>query len=200
MSKGFDTTEDLSSRGQQILDSGYAWVGRYYYSGISHSKTKLSRAEALHLSGMGIFLVAVFENAGDHAGYFSAEQGDKDGQNAFWYADNTIRQPLGTPIYFAVDFDASEHDLQSHIIPYFRELWKGIQGDFKIGVYGSGFVCRRLASLGLVSYTWLAQSKGWAESREKRDYNIVQHDTITWHGIEIDPGDSNGNGGGFRVS
>lgn len=197
--KGLDTGADLSAHGQQLIDAGIGFCCRYTFSITSHVKTKLSRSEALHLSGMGIFLVNVFQNSADHAGYFSAEQGDKDGHDAFWYADNTIRQPLGTPIYFAVDYDASEHDLQSRIIPYFRELWKGMQGDFKIGVYGSGLVCRRLKELGLVSFTWLSQSTGFRESKTFHDWNLRQLPSGTFHGIDVDFDESNGNGGGFFV-
>lgn len=202
MSKGFDTTEDLSSRGQQILDSGYGWCGRYYHS-LSHStKQKLTRAEALHLSSMGIFLVAVFQNVNNSAGYFSFSQGQSDGVSAFEYAASTIHQPAGSPVYFAVDFDATETDLQVHILPYFRGVRMWSQ-EYHVGVYGSGFVCRRLKELGLVSYTWLAQSSGWSEYhkyRDSKEWNILQGMGIKFHGVDVDPDDSNGNGGGFKVS
>lgn len=193
--KGFDCIEDMTPHGQQILDGGYSFVCRYYHS-LSHSvKQKLTRKEALHLSGMGIYLVAVFENAGDHAGYFTYDQGMKDYTAAFAYA-NSIGQPVSSPIYFAVDFDAGQVEFTNHIVPYFKGIY---HGSHPVGVYGSGLVCRRLKELGLVSFTWLAQSKGWAESREKRDYNIVQHMPTKFYGYDIDTNDSNGNGGGFLV-
>lgn len=198
--KGFDTGADCTSHGRQILDGGYGWVGRYTYSIVSHAKTKLTRAEALHLSGMGIYLVNVFQNSADHAGYFFSFQGVKDGTNASDYAKNTIKQPTGTSIYFAVDYDASWQDMESHILPYFHGLKAAMEpAGYHVGVYGSGFICRRLKEEQLVNFTWRAQSLGWAESREHRDYNIVQHDTISWHGLSIDPNDSNGNGGGWQV-
>lgn len=198
MSKGLDCTSDLTPYAGEIKAAGYEWCGRYYYSGVSHAKTKLSRAEALHLSSMGLFLVAVFENAGDHAGYFSASQGHSDGMNSFSYAHATVHQPIRTPIYFAVDFDATLEDLNDRIIPYFQTLI-AYRGQYNVGVYGSGFVCRRLKELGLVSFTWLAQSPGWAEWDTFKDWNLKQQPTVTQFGLSIDLDQSNGNGGGFQV-
>lgn len=198
MSKGFDTISDCTSHGGQINSAGYKFVARYYFSGISHVKTKLTHAEAKHLSDMDISLVAVFENASDHAGYFSLGQGTLDGASAYSYAANTIHQPEGTPIYFTVDYDASEQDLQQRIIPYFKGV-RQARGNYFVGVYGSGFVCRRLKELGLVSFTWLAQSTGFSESREYTDWNIKQGNTTTLFGMDVDLDVSNDNAGGFRV-
>jgi hypothetical protein len=207
--KGFDCTQDCTAHGQQILDAGYEFCARYYYSGISHAKTKLSRVEALHLSGMGIYLVAVFENAGDHAGYFSHAQGLLDGKAAYRYAVDVIQQPYNSPIYFAVDFDATEAQIRGGIAQYFQGIKEAfthealspeprLGGIFQVGDYGSGLTCRILKELRLVSFTWLAQSTGWAEYEAwKPQANIVQGMSITWNGISIDPDISNGNGGGF---
>src|SRR5689334_15649373 len=75
LSKGFDTTDDCTPHGQQILDAGYTWVGRYS----SHSNWKnMTRAEGLHLSNMGIFLVNVWESAGDQVSFFTEGQGRQD--------------------------------------------------------------------------------------------------------------------------
>lgn len=203
MSKGLDATMDLTPYAGEIKAAGFEYVARYYYSGISHAKVKLSRTEALHLSSMGLYLVAVFENAGDHAEYFSNHQGVMDGSDAFAYAFHSIGQPFKTPVYFAVDYDASEQDLQSRIIPYFKGVryTTSRNDDYFVGVYGSGFVCQRLLSLGLVSYAWLAQSTGWAEYEEFKasgKANLVQSATTVQFGVQIDPLLSNGNGGGFK--
>lgn len=196
--KGFDCAQDCSAHGQQIKDAGYEFVVRYTYSLTHSSKDKLTRAEALHLSSMGIYLVTVFENAGDHAGYFKYSQGSSDGLSAFNYAFVTVKQPEATPVYFAVDYDATEQDLQQRVIPYFQAI-RSYRGGYHVGVYGSGFVCRRLKELGLVSFTWLAQPPGWAES-DYQDYNLKQlMPSKTFHGLDIDEDISNGNGGGWQV-
>lgn len=196
--RGFDCASDLSAHAGQIKAAGYGWVGRYYTSDRNNPKI-LKRAEALHLSSMGLFIVSVFENAGDHAGYFSFAQGIKDMDAATVCAVN-VRQPDITPIYFAVDFDATDHDCNAFIIPYFKAL-HGTRGLYSVGVYGSGFACRRLLELGLVSFAWLAQSTGWAEYeafKASGKANIIQLWTTEFHGLSIDGDISNGNGGGFK--
>lgn len=201
MSKGFDCTSDLTPYGQAIKDAGYSFCARYYYSGISHAKVKLSRAEALHLSGMGIYLVSVFEDNPTSAGYFSEQRGMDDGRHAFGYAAIGVQQPQGTPIYFTVDYDATPQDLTATIVPYFRSVRES-RGSYLVGVYGSGLVCRTLKELGLVSYSWLAQSTGWAEYeqyKQSNQWNLLQLWTTDFHGLSIDPLISNGNGGGFLV-
>lgn len=201
MGKGFDCVSDCTSHGQQIIDSGFTFVARYYTSLSQTIKTRLSREEALHLSGMGIDLVTVFENAADHAGYFKYSQGSNDGRSAFSYAFVTVEQPEKTPVYFTVDYDATEVDLQQKIIPYFQAI-RQYTGGYLVGVYGSGFVCRRMIELGLVHYTWLAQATGWAEYEEYNasgQWNLLQGATTTLFGLEVDLLESNGDGGGFQV-
>lgn len=196
--KGFDTGSDCSHLGQAILDAGFTYICRYTYSITSHSKTKLSRAEALHLSGMGIFLVNVFQNSADKAAYFQEEQGIHDGSVAFPYARQTLQQPIQTPIYFAVDYDASEEDIRHRIAPYFEGVRRS-RGAYFVGVYGSGLVCRVLKELGLVSFTWLSQSTGFRESKTFHDWNLHQLPGGTFHSLDVDFDESNGNGGGFLV-
>ncbi len=201
-SKGFDTGSDCTPHGQQILDGGYSFCARYTFSGVSHAKTKLTHKEAAHLSGMGIYLVNVFQNSADHAEYFSRKQGTSDGMAAFAYANDVLQQPHSAPVYFAVDFDASEEDMRRRVIPYFLAL-DNVRGQYQCGVYGSGLVCRKLHELGLVSFTWLAQSMGFRESKAYRDgkqWSLLQHMQTTFHGLQIDPLESQGNGGGFKVS
>lgn len=196
--RGFDCTQDLSSHGQQVLDGGYSFVIRYTFSGISRAKTILTYREALHLSGMGIFLVNVFQNSADHAGYFTEDQGVKDGVSAFAYARSGLQQPIQTPVYFAVDYDASYDDLKHRIAPYFEGVRRS-RGAYLVGVYGSGLVCRVLKELGLVSFTWLSQSIGFRESHLYVDWNMKQLPSGRFHGLSVDFDVSNGNGGGFHV-
>lgn len=198
MSHGFDTTGDCYDHGQEIIKAGFHFVGRYYFSGISHAKTKLAYSEAQHLSKMGINLVAVFENAGDHAGYFDAEQGASDGQEAFTYARTVINQPAGSAVYFAVDYDASELDLRTRIIPYFEEVRKSM-GAYLCGVYGSGYICEKLLEMGLVHYTWLAQAEGWEGSDTFTAWNIRQGDSGTEFGLSVDADVVQGPCGWFTV-
>lgn len=179
MIKGFDANKDLSIYSICLLENGYKFVCRYYNT--NNPSKNLTVAEANFLSSIGISIVAVWENGNPTAStYFSYAKGMVDGAAAYEYAINTIGQPGSTPIYFAVDYDATEVEVDGVITAYFKGLtdsFKQISNNhpkYSIGAYGSGLVCKNLKKDGLVTHTWLAQSTGWRESRMYKDYNIKQ--------------------------
>lgn len=203
---GFDTTADCTPHGQQILDAGYSFVARY----LSHSLWKNLKAnEAKHLSEMGIYIVSVWESAGDHVSFFSYDQGAKDGRDAYIMAQS-LGQPKGSPIYFAVDVDAPIGD-GSNVHEYFKGvrdvfLSHGSVEDnpenYQIGVYGSGSVCLFLLEMGYVSYTWVAQAYRWEGSRSfiaSNKWSILQLPEKTFAGMDIDEDRTNLFGGGWKV-
>lgn len=57
-------------------------------------------------------------------------------------------------------------DMLPAVERYFRAVKSGINGKYKIGVYGSGMVCKHLRAKGLVEYCWLAMSTGWPGYKE----------------------------------
>jgi hypothetical protein len=179
MNKGFDANSDLSPFANCLLEEGYNFVCRYY--NINNPAKNLTYAEANYLSGAGLNIVTIWENGfPTSSSYFSYSKGAFDGTAAYEYASGTIHQPQLTPIYFAIDYDASEEDVDGVISEYF----KGIIDSFKqisnnnpmyfIGVYGSGFVCKSMMDASLAAYSWLAQSTGWRGSKTYKDYNIKQ--------------------------
>lgn len=196
MAKGFDTTENCTPHIAAIKRAGYGFVCRYY----SHSAWKdIARPEAVALSEAGIYIVAVWESAGDHAGYFSHVQGVLDGQAAYSFG-RAIGQPNGGDIYFAVDYDAVCHP-GSPVWKYFEGVNEKLKAQvpehqYEPGVYGSGLVCETLFKAGLVKKTWLAQSMGWGGSRTYKDWNIKQGPQTTFAGMDIDTDTSAAKGGG----
>jgi hypothetical protein len=200
---GFDANRDCSGLIDKIAAANVDFVARYY----SHNSAKnLSASEAKAMSGAGIDIVAVWESAGDHAGFFTRAQGVDDATSAHNMAMK-VGQPPGTPIYFAVDFDASVAEVNSGVIPYFQGVVAGLttigHGTqvYTAGVYGSGFVCSKLFGLGLVTHTWRSMSSGWMGSKTYNDWNILQHleaDPFGF-GFSVDPDDAKDGYGGFRV-
>lgn len=209
MKKGFDANTDLSRFGECLRDAGYSFVCRYY--NVNNPSKNLTFAEANFLSSIGLDIVAVWENGfPTQASYFSEKKGFDDGTAAYQYAMLTIDQPEGTPIYFAVDYDASESEVNGVISDYFRGVQRGFNEirnnspKYFIGVYGSGLVCRKIKDGGLALYSWLAQSTGWRESKKYKDYNIKQlaekTECIETGAITGDPDESpNNNEGSFKV-
>lgn len=179
MKKGFDANRDLTPFATGLKAAGYDFAGRYYNVN-NHSKN-LTLAEAQALTAAGIGIIAVWENGfPTAAGYFNYQKGVYDGTSSYHYALDQIGQPSGTPIYFAVDYDASAPDTSGPVTQYFQGVADAFQtissGSpiYKIGVYGSGLVCSALLNGGKASYTWLAQSMGWGGSRTFTSFNLQQ--------------------------
>jgi hypothetical protein len=179
--KGLDTTIELTRHAVVLKESnGFDFVLRYY----SHRASKnLSLGEARALSDAQLQIGVVWETMGTQAAFFTYMQGLSDGSAAFQMAHSSIGQPFDSAIYFAVDYDATQADLDGPITDYF----KGIRDAFvlaskraacyPIGVYGSGLCCAYLLKRELATFSWLSQSTGFsgsADYKAKGLYNLVQ--------------------------
>ena len=209
MKKGLDASVDLTRFASSLKAKGYDFAGRYY--NINSPSKNLSLAEAHILSKVGLNIVAVWENGfPTTTSYFNYAKGVHDGTSAYHYASEQIGQPGQTPIYFAVDFDASNADINA-IIQYF----KGIQDAYNtisqnnpvysIGVYGSGLVCSKVLDSNIATFAWLSQSSGWQGSGTFNNFNIKQgldiNECPELGGVNVDPDESpNDNEGSFLIS
>lgn len=203
MTRGIDLPTDAGRVIAAIRGANLDFVARYYRSPTSHWPS-LSASEAQLLSA-GLKIVAVWESASTHASYFSRLSGVNDSTSAYHQAQ-TIGQPAGSAIYFAVDYDASGTDIVGPINEYFRGIAAGFaaaRGDgpgCKVGVYGSGAVCQALTRAGLADYTWLAVSSGWAESRTFTAWNIKQGEALRSLSFDHDSNEATDDYGGFQVT
>jgi Domain of unknown function (DUF1906) len=202
--KGFDAPFDCSHILSKAKTAGINFICRYY----SHTAAKnLSPAEASLISKNGISLVSVWESAGDHYNFFSFTQGLADAAAASHMA-HTIGQPVNSTIYFAVDMDASQDEIDKNISAYFKGVTQGFAAAmpdtqrFAIGVYGSGLTCSSLVTSGLAERTWLACSSGWRGSKAFAAWNIKQSlPADPWGlGKQVDPDSAKGAYGGFVVA
>jgi hypothetical protein len=200
MSKGLDSTASLASKAALLAANGYTFAARYIFER-SDFKTPLTKQEANELSKAGLSIVTIFESGSPtSAAYFNGGKGESDGIIARAKARDA-GQPAGTPIYAAVDYDAAPDDLDA-IAAYFASFREQIkQWGYVAGVYGSGLVCDRLAEIGLVSYTWLSQSKGFAGyDHWLPRANLVQGRETELHAADVDLDASEGAGGGWKVA
>lgn len=178
--RGLDTTMELTRHAAALRRQGYDFAMRYY----SHNAAKnLSLGEARALSQAGLRIGVVWETSGTHAGFFNRAQGLADGAAAFLMAKEVIRQPYGSAIYFAVDYDPTQADIDGAISDYFTgvraALYVGAEGQpsYRVGVYGSGLCCASLVEREVASLSWLSQSTGFAGSRQyavQRRYDLIQ--------------------------
>src|SRR5258707_1814605 len=96
-----------------------AFVCRYYDASGGTSAKCLDAAEAQTLLAIGFEIFVVYETAPTAVGYFSRAQGRTDGDAARAAAQGA-GQPAQCPIFFAVDYDASDADLSGPITEYFN--------------------------------------------------------------------------------
>jgi len=178
--RGLDTTMELTRHAAALKRQGYDFAMRYY----SHNAAKnLSLGEARALSQAGLRIGVVWETSGTRASFFNRAQGLADGAAAFLMAKETIGQPYGSAIYFAVDYDPTQADIDGVISNYFTgvraALYVGAEGQpsYRVGVYGSGLCCASLVEREMASLSWLSQSTGFAGSRryaEQQRYDLIQ--------------------------
>ena len=178
--KGLDTTMELTRHAQALAEQGYEFVLRYY----SHNAAKnLSLGEARALSQAGLRIGVVWETNGTRAGFFTRAQGLADGAAAFRMARESIGQPFGSAIYFAVDYDPTQADLDGPVSNYFTGVHAALhaamerQPSYRVGVYGSGLCCGTLVETGAAGLSWLSQSTGFAGSRQyaqQMRYDVMQ--------------------------
>jgi len=177
---GLDTTIELTRHAAALKAQGYDFALRYYSN---NAAKNLSLGEARALSAAGLQIGVVWETSGTHAGFFSRAQGLADGAQAFRMASESIVQPFGSAIYFAVDYDPTQADLDGVISNYFTgvhaALYVANEGapSYRVGVYGSGLCCGTLVERGMASLSWLSQSTAYAGSREyaaQQRYDLIQ--------------------------
>jgi len=178
--RGLDTTVELTRHAEALKSQGVDFAMRYYSNNASKN---LSLGEARALSQAGLKIGVVWETSGTHAAYFTRAQGLADGAQAYRMARESIVQPFGSAIYFAVDYDPTQADIDGGISNYFTgvhaALYVANDGapSYRVGVYGSGLCCGALAERGIAALSWLSQSTGFAGSRqyaEQKRYDILQ--------------------------
>lgn len=208
MAKGLDTATPCSQGTiDAIIQAGYTFIVRYYCTGNLSKRLKLE--EAQRLSDSGLWVVSVFQDYNNSISRFSAPLGKANGKSACQYARDVIGQPCETPIYFAVDFDATDGEAKGAVRDYFEAINSAFataiaEGRYKVGVYGSGAVCRYIKDdAKLAEYSWLSMSTGWRDYRDyngQNRWNLKQIKAIEINGVEFDTNESNPvGGGGWRI-
>lgn len=181
--KGIDAQQSMFAHAGDLRRDGFGFVGRYLNT--TKNKTGLTRAEADHLHGQGLKVLSIFELDPTSAGYFTYEQGVKDGKSAKSLA-SAAGQPAGGCVFFTADYDAAPNDIPG-VKAYFEAVRSVLMPQYVPGVYGSGAVCSRLWDAGLVRATWLAQSTKWTGySAWWPKAQIVQGIETVWHGVDVD--------------
>ncbi|MEU5908493.1 glycoside hydrolase domain-containing protein [Micromonospora sp. NPDC047467] len=145
-------TEITAARAAALKSAGYRIVGRYldehlpptdpYYLGKA-----LKPGEPQTIIDAGLRFFPIFQYNGRELFNFTYEKGF-DQAWAAYQKSLEHRIPAGTCIYFAVDYDAMDSEIDSNIKPYFegvKALLSNHGNPYTFGVYGSRNVCSRIS-------------------------------------------------------
>lgn len=198
-----DTPFNTKTKIPCLLSQGVRTVIRYYNFSNSQNfpDKRLELPEAQTLIAHGMQIAVVFQQRQNQMSDFTELKGIAAGRRAYRHAQDNINQPAGSGIYFSVDFDASNNEIESNIAPYFEGVKRafteesGGNPEYRVGAYGSGLVCRSLTEKGLINLTWLAMSRGFRGTREALnagEFHLAQRaPATTLCGIGVDFNDSN---------
>ena len=103
-------------------------------------------------------------------------------------------QPRGSAIYFGVDGGWGKPDEIASIKAYFAAVRERLNGSgYRLGVYGSGLVCKELIHDGLAELCWLANATSWP------GYNDYYRGG-QWGLVQLRPMDCGGRNVDFNLS
>ena len=129
------TTERLN----YLVANGYTTVGRYLTGG---DFKQLREDEPKRILESGLSFFPIFQESGSDLAYFTANRGAQDAVTAT-NAAHHYGIMNDNIIYFAVDTDPTDYEIQVYILPYFEALSNAME-DYEIGVYGTRNVCTQV--------------------------------------------------------
>ncbi|MCL6456428.1 MAG: DUF1906 domain-containing protein [Gorillibacterium sp.] len=184
MAKGFDCATPLTQKlARQFRVDGYEFVCRYL---VPSGWKRLTRIEADELSAAGMQIVSVYETTANRA-LGGRDAGLVDGTIAARVA-TAVGQPVGSRIYFAVDFDATPKQMPT-VINYIKAVSE-TAANFVTGVYGSAAVIEAVMAAKACSGFW--QTYAWSKGRKVVGIQIYQYDNgpsglgRTVHDVNVD--------------
>jgi peptidoglycan hydrolase-like protein with peptidoglycan-binding domain len=147
----FDCSLDYITpeRAATVKAAKYATVGRYLANVPGSTKNKkIQPGEIATIFAAGLSLFPIYQANGRVVTDFTYPQGFANALEAHDAARGYGFEPA-TTLYFAVDYDATQDEIESHIVPYFHGVEAGLRSRGKVyahGVYGSRNLCAQVSS------------------------------------------------------
>ncbi|MBJ6633790.1 DUF1906 domain-containing protein [Streptomyces sp. RK31] len=153
-------TKITPARAQALKAAGYKYIGRYLYnpSTTSLPEKEIQPGELATIKEYGLRCFPIYQTWARSVDYYSPEQGVTDCMTASYKAEEHGFKP-GARIYFAVDYDAVDEEVTSHILPYFRAVKQEMDrlgSPYKIGVYGPRNACSRISADGCADASFVS--------------------------------------------
>ena len=168
--------EMTSTRIEYLKENGISIVGRY----LTGDSKSLRPGEAQRLLNAGIRFFPIFQETyySDNVTKYNYNLGVSDARKAI----SKARQygiPAGNIIYFAIDFDPTQDQIDTYVVPYFQAIKENI-GEYCVGVYGTRNVCWNLINIAKASFvsdmsTGYSGNKGF---KMPRNWNFDQFSEI----------------------
>ncbi|WP_314094771.1 glycoside hydrolase domain-containing protein [Microbacterium foliorum] len=193
-----------------LRSAGYTHFGRYLTNTPDNQLDKcIQSGELARVLAAGGHVFPLFQTGGGQLAHFTYDRGAEVGEEA-GSAAWAYRIPANTIIYFSVDFDASESEVQNQVIPHFQALPErlGRMGrSYRIGVYAPRRVCHQLNAAGLVVSSFVSDmSIGYGSNKAQVLPSNWAFDQIQtrWEGsgtssVEIDKNIVSGRDNGFNT-
>jgi Domain of unknown function (DUF1906) len=148
----------------ELKKTGVETIIRYYdHEDETLPGKTLRRKERDLIISNGFKIAVCFQHHNDRLTSFSADRGHQDARRSLDLARDNL-QPQKSAIYFGADLDPRRQDELQSIFAYFQAINSTLEhSGFRVGVYGSGLICRQIAELNLAELCWLACPTAWAE-------------------------------------
>jgi hypothetical protein len=190
-----DVAQDVRPALSRLKHAGVTRIIRYDCRLPRGRWKEATDSEWRAIAEAGFELGVVNEGVGNVAGAFTEETGYLDALYSRGRAARR-RQPAGSAVYFAVDFDADHAAVVNHVIPYM----KGVRRAFtqaeptlpllKAGAYCNGLAAATLLQEGLADFTWITCSRAFCGSEafveaHREDLWQFRCD-VNWFGLSVD--------------
>ena len=155
-----DTRFEITrERARFLKENGYDIVGRYI-TGRSFKELRDNELKVIFEEGLKVFFI--FQDNNRQLEDFGYAKGIQAASKATGGA-RKHNLPENAVIYFAVDMDVYEEDIETYIIPFFQAINDYIDKKYRVGIYGPREVCRRVEKAGLSVSSFVADmSSGYS--------------------------------------
>lgn len=139
---------------------GYRIVGRYLTEPGQDELDPSDYFKAIRPSELeriidgGLRYFPIFQEYSTKPRHFSAATGADHARKAREAAQR-LRVPP-THIYFAVDYDATDPEIDAYILPYFQAIHANLGNSYKVGIYASRNICTRIISAGFAGTAFVS--------------------------------------------
>ena len=183
--KLIDTPNSVIGKVAKLKGLGVSGIIRYVSPNTaSFPNKRVTASEIRECARFGVWVGLVWEVAGT-ASEMSAAIGKVHAAEAVKVAQ-ALKLPKAKAIGFAVDYDAPQSDLPA-VLAYFKAVHNELSSaGYLVTVYGSGLVMDKVIGAGFAHYGWLSQSMGWSGSKAEAKEVILQGQTTTVAGIDVD--------------